>query len=208
MSRVIIAIALLLLANAAAAEAPPGGEGEVPALEEFPPELDTPSGPVDYDRAGTYLGLSGVYAIEDFDDTIGAIPIDDSWGLHVYIGQRLSPRFAVEAEWEWLDEFEVGGTGDVSGYFLSLNGKLFLLRGPVQPFLKGGIGFASFDRPLFLGASVTSKEDDFASRWGGGIDIYATKSLVATVSGEYVVGVAELGFLRYASIGWGLQVRF
>lgn len=217
MNRITRLIAVLLLGTAgpALAEAPPAEDAEPPAaesgepaLEEFPPQFDEPRETVEYDRPGTYLGLSGVYAIEDFSEFIGTLPADNSWGLDVYVGQRLSSRFAVEAEWEWLDEFEITGAGNVDGYFLSLNGKLFVLRGPVQPYLKGGIGFASFDVPALPGTNLTANEDDFASRWGGGIDIYATKSLVASVSGEYVIGVAGLGFLRYASIGWGLQYRF
>ena len=45
-------------------------------------------------------------------------------------------------------------------------------------------------------------------RFGGGIDLYATKNVVVTVGADYVLPFDDLKDLDYISIGWGIEYRF
>ena len=50
----------------------------------------------------------------------------------------------------------------------------------------------------------------FATRWGLGLDVYATPHVAFTVDASYLLPVSDTGGVRadYFSIGWGLMYRF
>jgi hypothetical protein len=58
------------------------------------------------------------------------------------------------------------------------------------------------------GLSASGRGTDFAARFGGGIDLYATKHVVLSVEAEYVLPTGDVKDLDYISIGWGFQYRF
>ena len=91
-------------------------------------------------------------------------------------------------------------TANVKGYFLT---------GRYQPFLLvGGGGMTAEAKVRALGLSASERLNGFAMRFGGGIDLYATKHVVVSVGTDYVLPFGDLKDLDYISIGWGFEYRF
>ena len=130
--------------------------------EESPPDDDP------YDRPGLYLGLSGVYShnlfdqeIEDFlSDELAQdirVDIEDSKGINARLGYRVASWFAAELQYEWIDSYEVegsvviGGTPfggkiyDIGGHTLTLNTKWIVPFWRIQPYLLLGAGYSLYD---------------------------------------------------------------
>ncbi len=169
-------------------------------------QTDYGGGP-DYARNGVYLGLGGTYAIENYQNT-GGLSIDDGLGINSRLGYRFHPRFSVELAFEWIDEFEIEGTSfRVETWILTGNAKVHFLTGLIQPFGLVGVGVMHADlRGGGLG-SITDDED-FAARFGGGVDLYASEHIVIAVEASYVRPTGDVDDLDYVSIGWGLHYRF
>ena len=174
---------------------------------------------VDYARNGFYVGLGGTYAIDAAaQDALGdAVPgydvdIDDMLGLNTRVGYRFHPNFSAEAHFEWLDKTDISAEGIKAAtlwyWTLSADVKAFLLRGRFQPFALVGTGLMYAKAKEAMGYGLSASDVDFAARFGGGIDIYATKSIVVSVDASYVLPTGSLEDLDYVSIGWGLQYRF
>ena len=49
---------------------------------------------------------------------------------------------------------------------------------------------------------------NFAMRFGGGIDLYATKNVVVSAQADYLLPFGSLDGFDFLSIGLGLQYRF
>ena len=100
-----------------------------------------------FDRSGLYIGVSGVYQHNVFEDRIEdlledalqeavaplpaslKVSIDDSGGLNAVVGYRLASFFAAELQYEWISKYHVKGSlqGDpgvptVSGSLYSISG--------------------------------------------------------------------------------------
>jgi len=182
----------------------------------------------EFDRAGTYLGLAGTAAVTtQFEDDLekvaqavlnpgASVQVDPSLGLNARLGHRIHPRFAADIHYEWLSEFKttidvpgpLGGSAtvdDIGGWALTGDGKVFLLTGRLQPFLLVGIGALHVDLGDF-----DVRQTVFSGRFGGGIDVYATRNIAVTIDVSYVLPAEDFEGveLDYVSIGWGLQYRF
>jgi opacity protein-like surface antigen len=187
----------------------------------------------EFDRQGWYLGAAGSYAVESFDlealpDLENAYPFaslsaDNSFGFNGDVGYRCHPRLAGEVEVEWLDGFDADLSDPVLGHVASTdiealavtaNLKGYLLTGRYQPFLLFGGGVIQTESNLQdalapgIGISNIEKETEFAFRFGGGIDLYATKNVVVTLDADYVMPFGNLDELDFITIGWGFQYRF
>ncbi len=188
----------------------------------------------DFARRGWLVGVGGSYAVESFEDDAESdfqkvlgpdvnLSVDNSFGFNGRVGYRCHRYFSAEVEVEWLDGFsadltepgfvqlaKVGSepiviTANVKGYFLT---------GRYQPFLLAGAGVMTADVKLrdtvglgFTGLESKS-ENEFAMRFGGGIDLYATKHVVVSLEADYVLPVGNLDTLDYITVTWGLQYRF
>ena len=189
----------------------------------------------EFARRGWLVGVAGSYAIETFEedleddinDELAALgyvvdsDVDASLGINGRIGYRCHRRFSAEVEVEWLDRFkvDVSATGvgkiatvDLEPVVVTANTKVYLLTGRYQPFLLVGAGVMTAEVKVRdtagLGLSVSERETEFAMRFGGGIDLYATKHVVVSVEADYVLPLYSLDDLDYISIGWGFQYRF
>lgn len=155
-----------------------------------------------YDRPGFYIGVSGAYTHNFFDDQIDDafedqvgnvdVDIDDSFGINARIGYRAASFIAFELQYEWIDNFEttvtisgpLGGdaTFDITGHTLTANMKLIVPSWRIQPYFLLGAGYALYDVDTNSFSSTQGfdggKESGFAARAGGGIDWYLTQSLV------------------------------
>lgn len=181
----------------------------------------------DFARFGPYLGLNAAYGFplfeEQLQDALGPIlgpdtQLDASWGLNTRLGLRLLSFLAVEAQYEWMDNFQIKpsapGIPDVqlSGNIFTGNLKLYIPIRRVQPYLLAGFGFAMYD------AGGAADDMFFAGRVGGGLDVYLTKHwalnaeatalLTASDLGEIGGSTEALDGLHYVSASLGLMYRF
>lgn len=189
--------------------------------------------PDDLARRGWLVGVAGSYAIETFErdaqsnlDRVLGVPtdlsVDNSFGFNGRAGYRCHRRFSAEVEVEWLDGFDSDFSSVGFGQLAKLkyepivvttNVKGFLLTGRYQPFLLVGAGAMTAeavlrDDSVGLGLSRTESDNAFAMRFGGGIDLYATKNIVVSLEADYVLPFGDLDDLDYVTIGWGVQYRF
>ena len=171
-----------------------------------------------FDRPGFYLGggLVGGFTTRlegELTDQTGLdnIDVDPSFGLAARAGFRMTPRFAVEAHYEWMHDFETSVAGneiaETSTSALTADLKGYLATGQIQPYLAIGAGFltATSDDPQ---TSFQRTDTDFAARFGGGIDFYATENIGVTLDTSYVVPTGDVSDLDYVSVGAGVFFRF
>jgi opacity protein-like surface antigen len=189
---------------------------------------------VDYARPGWFVGFGGSYAFETFEDDAEAdyreklgpavnLSVDNSAGINARVGYRCHRRFSAEAEVEWLNGFKSDLTQpgfaqlakvDFEPVVVTTNVKGYLLTGRYQPFLLVGAGAMTADtnvrEPVGLAFTGVGNESDnnFAMRFGGGIDFYATEQVVVSLEADYVRPFGNLDALDYVSISWGIQYRF
>jgi len=172
----------------------------------------------DYARSGLYVGggLVGGFTTR-LEGQLTEIPgvdnveVDPSVGLAGRLGARITPHLALEAHYEWMEDFEtsVDGieiaetrtqalTGDVKGY---------LSTGRVQPYLSAGLGFlsAKSDDPV---TAFQKTDTDFAARFGGGVEFYVTENIGLSVDSSYVIPTGDVEDLDYVSVGAGVFFRF
>lgn len=172
----------------------------------------------DYARSGLYVGggIVGGFTTR-LEGQLTEIPgvdnveVDPSFGLAGRLGARITPHLALEAHYEWMEDFEtsVDGieiaetrtqalTGDVKGY---------LATGRVQPYLSAGLGFlsATSDDPV---TTFQKTDTDFAARFGGGVDFYVTRNIGLSVDSSYVIPTGDVEDLDYVSVGAGVFFRF
>ena len=176
----------------------------------------------EFARRGWLIGVAGSYAIETFEsdlqDAVGFsvdLSVDNSLGFNGRVGYRCHRWLSAEVEVEWLDRFktDLSAAGpinigiDIEPVVVTANMKGYILTGRYQPFLLvgGGVMTAEF-KSRGVPGSITLNE--FTMRFGGGIDLYATKNVVVTVGADYVLPFDDLKDLDYISIGWGFEYRF
>ncbi len=181
----------------------------------------------DFNRAGVYVGVNGVYAHPLFEDSVQDINptlgLDDTGGLNARLGLRLLSFIAIEAQYEWIDGFLVSSStvGDVvtlGAHNLTGNLRLHIPVWRVDPYILGGIG-ATFWKADFASSFPASDENGtgFAGRVGGGIDFYLTKHIV--LNAEVTAALTtrtfdvpstsqDLDNLYYLSVSAGLVYRF
>jgi opacity protein-like surface antigen len=190
--------------------------------------------PEDYARRGWVIGAAGSYALETFEDEANSdyqrilgptstYSVDDSFGFIGQVGYRCHRRFSVEVETEWLHGFngDLNTAGVVQlahvhtdPIVVTANAKGYFLTGRYQPFLQVGGGAMTVKTsvldPVGLGFTGIQTEDEtsFVMRFGGGIDLYATKNVVVSLGADYVLPLGNLDALDYISVSWGFQYRF
>ena len=151
-----------------------------------------------------------------------SLSTDNSFGVNGRVGYRCHRYFSAEVEVEW-NKFSSDLTQP--GYerlanvvsepvVVTANAKGYFLTGRYQPFLLLGAGVMSADIKLRdpVGLEFTGLEsenqNEFAMRFGGGIDLYATEHVVVSLEASYVLPFRSLDTLDYISVSWGFQYRF
>lgn len=190
------------------------------------------AGPDDYDRRGWLLGASGNYLIETFQesaesdiesqlsDPTADLSADDSFGFSGRLGYRCHERVGTELNFQWFDKIDghvsqdgLGRTFDaeLGPIAATVDAKGFLLTGRYQPFVLFGMGFLRIETDLDnrgAGPDMNWTDADFAMRFGGGIDLYATKNVVVSAQADYLMPFGALDGFDFVTIGLGLQYRF
>ena len=59
-----------------------------------------------------------------------------------------------------------------------------------------------------LGLGLRAKGEDFAARFGGGVDLYLNRNFVVALDTSYVLPTGDLDGLDHVSFSLGLQYRF
>ncbi|HXV35994.1 MAG TPA: hypothetical protein VEC18_02530, partial [Myxococcota bacterium] len=62
--------------------------------------------------------------------------------------------------------------------------------------------------PGFGPLEQAAHDEDFVFRFGAGIDLYATRNVVVSVGGNYMLPVGTLVRLDLYTIGGGVEFRF
>lgn len=180
----------------------------------------------DFDRFGFYLGLNGAYGFPLFEDQVQdalgpTAELNDTWGLNTRAGVRLLSFLAIEAQYEWMKDFQIDAPNplpdvDITGHTLTGNLKFIIPVWRVHPYLLAGFGFTSYKFDA-VGAGSFS-DMFFAGRLGGGADIYITEhwainaEATALLTANELDGIASnldnLNSLHYVSASVGLMYRF
>lgn len=187
-----------------------------------------------FDRPGFYIGVGGSYQYNVFQNRIedvisdaleddGSLPagtnvefdIDDSAGVNALVGYRLCSWFALELEYEWVDEYDIDGSASIpggptisgrlysiEGHTLTANTKWIIPSGRIQPYflLGGGVAISDVDRgdifdnpllaPVLKSAGIDIKQGkhtNAAGRAGLGLDLYITKNILVNAEASVVL---------------------
>jgi opacity protein-like surface antigen len=171
-----------------------------------------------YARPGLYVGggLVGGFSTR-LESELHEIPgvtdveVDPSVGLTARAGVRVTPHIAIEAHYEWMDDFETSVAGneiaDTQTQTLTGDVKGYLATGRVQPYLTAGAGFmtAKSDDPR---TNFQRTDTDFVARIGGGVEFYLNESVGLSVDTSYVLPAGDVRDLDYVSVGAGIFFRF
>lgn len=176
----------------------------------------------DVNQLGPYVGVGAAAGLSDF--TGHARGFGDSAGFNLVGGYRWHEYFALEAFYEYMDDFGRGERvvslerkvhTDIRTHNFSLLGKVILpLFGPIQPYMKGGIGFLNTDVDRQLKGFRHTRElrggstTEFSGRLDGGVDFVLTPHVALNFDVGYVMPTDTLFHLNYVSLSTGVQYRF
>jgi opacity protein-like surface antigen len=174
----------------------------------------------DFSRPGFYVGTGLALGVEAWDDA-GFLSAELPIGVDAWLGYRVMPNLAVEAEIEYLNGFDPKGVS-VDALTTTANLKAYLPIDRFQPFALVGIGVTTY----FVSPDGFPFDDRsaFSARFGGGADYYLTENIALGVRVSYVlvtgasdesdyvdyapdlIGALDAG--DYVSFTWGAQYRF
>jgi opacity protein-like surface antigen len=173
--------------------------------------LATEPGGADYARRGWYVGGGATYAFEQFPDGHG-LDVGNSPGVKALGGYRVHPNFGAELDVDYLHDFDFDVAGydvaHVRGVATTVNGKGYLTTGRVQPYAVAGVGglyVAGVDASL---DNVLGLSGGFLTRFGGGLDLYATEHVVLNAEATYDLPTGRVSDLRFVPLTLGAQYRF
>lgn len=163
-------------------------------------------------REGVYIGLRGLYALENFDRGAAIesvdldIGADDAGGFGLRGGYRMHPNFAAEVLFQYYGGFAVadrasGDNDHFNGWSLTGNFKGYPLIGRIQPY-----GLAGFGTLVFT--EKRGEDLDFVTRLGGGVDVYISDAVVVDLEIAYVLPAGSLDDYQFATFGAGIQYRY
>lgn len=141
-------------------------------------------------------------------------------GLDVGAGYRLTSRLAVDASFEWTSadlyvdvaERTSGARlirsqlrrADLDTWITTLNGRVYLATGRMQPFVVAGVG-AMKASPIEDG--VQRDAYGFASRFGLGLDFYVTRRVAASAALTYVLATGDTRGSDWVGFGTSITWR-
>jgi opacity protein-like surface antigen len=165
----------------------------------------------DYARVGPYIGGGGNFALSNFGGLgtpFATDSVDNSTGFHARAGYRVHPNVAIEARYERYLGFETDpGPGHLEGYSITANVKGFLLTGRWQPYALFGMGYLDLNSPgVDQGDNIAG--DDFAMRFGLGMDACITEHIAIGPEVAYVLPIGDASDLDMITVSLGAQYKF
>jgi len=175
-----------------------------------------------FNRRGPYVGLGMAGGFSDFGGA--ARDSGDSPGFNVRGGYRFNDYVAIEALYEYMNDFGKGrrdfvstrATGNFSTNNFNVMGKLLVPIPGVsnlQPYVSGGLGFLNVDGADRLHATDgtlrrVGSGTELAGRVDGGVDYYFTHRIATFLDAGYVMPTEQLDHLKYISLSLGVKYRF
>ena len=163
-------------------------------------------------RAGPLLGIGGGYALDDFDG-IG-MATDGSGSINGHVGYHWNPwdiggwRLGMATDLQVERYFQFGGSaGEVNGWAIGLNERFYPIDGRFQPFAEIGITYLDLETTNTNNANVNKTDDGVATRFGLGLDVYATNKFLITTDVSYLLGHGELDDYAIVAFSWGIAFR-
>src|SRR5262252_209037 len=154
----------------------------------------------EFARSGPYIGVGASRTLNllesflDDDPVLTHISVSDEWGVNTRAGYRLTSWFAVEAEYEWLNDFTARfgnlDLGTVGVQTATANLRLIGPFGRFQPYLLLGAG-AIFVHVRDRFGLLDVQSPAFAGRVGLGIDVFLTQNFYLNGGAEGVLSPAE-----------------
>ena len=165
-----------------------------------------------YNRPGPYVGVGGSYMVPGFQDGARSADFGDTLGFNVRGGYRLNEYWAFEGLYEYGDfnaHQVLPGEHIQTNTFMG-GTKLILPLGRFQPYLSGSAGFvnANADKALRRDTNWDVDGTNFAGRFGGGVDLFATENVAIFLDASYTMPIHEVSDLYYFSFGWGAKYVF
>ncbi|HYC01054.1 MAG TPA: outer membrane beta-barrel protein [Candidatus Limnocylindrales bacterium] len=161
----------------------------------------------DQSRTGVYIGVGGTFAIENFGDLTSGGDFENGWGFNFRLGRRMHKFAALELEVEKFAGFD-GNAAEVDGWMIGLNGRGYFLPGRFQPYVLLGAGYADYEfTDNTLPNPPHETHDGFGMRFGGGIDVYATQTVVVTTDIAYILGVGDINEFDVIALSFGIAYR-
>jgi hypothetical protein len=158
------------------------------------------------DTGYVYLG-AGISAAEEEFDLPAGFDADDAFAFDLLGGYRVTPQFAVEAQAQFLGDFDLDGIGggDIDGIAFLAAAKLYPIPdAAIQPFASAGLGFLDLDGPNRIDAN----ESDWMFALGAGVDFPIADRTILEVKGDYRFPQDDLDDFEYWTLGANLQYRF
>jgi len=176
-----------------------------------------------------YFGGGFNYAFENFDNELSEVNWDNTWGFDIKAGYFICDYFALEAMFQYLNDFEYKESGwiyyypyyyaydykaTVSGYNFTINGKGFIpLESIVRPYGVLGLGYAHGEleeKGTILGETVTisDKDSGLFGRIGAGLDIFLSKQFALEGEISYNMGFGDIDNIRYTNLALNALVLF
>ncbi len=165
-----------------------------------------------YNRPGPYVGVGGSYMVSGFQGGARSADFGDTLGFNVRGGYRLNDYWAFEGLYEYGDDFgahQVVPGGDIQTNTFMGGAKLILPLGRFQPYLSGSAGFVNANADKSLRRTNWDVDGtNFAGRFGGGVDLFATENVAVFLDASYTMPIKEVSDLYYFSFGWGAKYVF
>jgi len=169
----------------------------------------TASAESEFGRSGAYL-RGGVAGAWDLTNLLGEFT-DTGVGLGVAGGYRMNSWLAVEGQYHWLGNTDIGFSGNdiatVNRWDTTANVRAST-SGRFQPYALVGIGYGNYEISDAADPNNSVSAGGFIARFGGGFDIYITKHIAIYGEGAYVMATGDIDPFDYATLGAGAMWRF
>lgn len=160
-------------------------------------------------RSGVLLGLSATYTIDDFSNV--GMSNDGSGGFSIQLGYRFNKWISSQLRVDDFVQFDGHSSGadvgEVNGWYVGLDQKVYLMHGRFQPFGLLGLGLLDMETSNNTATNPNKTDDGVSMRFGGGMDIYATNKVLVTADISYILGLGEVSDYNVAVFGLGFLYR-
>jgi len=123
--------------------------------------------------------------------------VADTWGADAHAGYRFNKFLALEAEYEWMNDFNMRlaglSIGQLQTQVATLNLKVVAPFGAVEPYFTAGFGAlwtTISSKPGFVQYDVANGV--FTGRFNAGIDWWLTQNLALNLGASFVVNNAKV----------------
>jgi opacity protein-like surface antigen len=164
-----------------------------------------------YERSGVYMVVSGVSAFATFSTEPSVSPESiHSFGFSARLGYRIHPRWAAEAQYEWVNGWDLNRFDTTVGKLDrsnagSVNGKFYILTDRLQPYATVGLGVASMREHK---GGEHERLTNFMVKGGLGMDWYINETVGLNLETTFVAPTGSLSDYHYLALNWGVFLRF